>query len=56
MMSQRVKKQIDFWKVLCKPTPKQRHGIIEGANNELIKAICECALTCLKGNVPLTPS
>ena len=54
-MSQRVKKQIDFLNVLCKAIPKQRH-IIEGANNELNKAICECALNCLKGNVPLTPA
>ena len=55
-MSQRVKKQIDFLKVLCKATPKQRHGIIEGANSEFIKAICECALNCLKENVPWTPA
>ena len=53
-MSTRVRKQIDFLKVLCKATPKQRKGIIEGANNELIKAICECALNCLKGNVSLS--
>ena len=53
-MSQRVQRQIDFLKVLCKASPKQRCGIIEGANSELIKAICECALNCLKGNVSLT--
>ena len=53
-MSQRVQREIDFLKVLCKASPKQRCGIIEGANNELIKVICECALNCLKGNVPLT--
>ena len=55
-MSVRIKKQIDFLKVLNKASAKQRQGIIEGANNELIKAICECALNCLKGNVPLTPA
>ena len=53
-MSQRVQRQIDFLKVLCKSSHKQRHGIIEGTNSELIKAICECALNCLKENVSLT--
>ena len=48
--------QIDFLRVLCKASPKQRKCIIEGASNELINAICECALNCLKGNVPLNPS
>ena len=33
----------------------QRKSIIEGASTELINAICECALNCLKDNVPLTP-
>ena len=53
-MSKRVQKQIDFLKVLCKASPKQRRAIIDGSSNELIKARCECALNCLKGNVSLT--
>ena len=53
-MSQRVQRQIDFLKVLCKASHKQRCGIIEGTNSELIKVICECALNCLKRNVSLT--
>ena len=54
-MSKRIKDQLDFLKVLSKATPKQRRAVLEGANKDLINAICECALNCLKGNVQLTP-
>ena len=39
---------------MFKASLRQRHGIIDGTSSELIKAICECGLNCLKGNVSLT--
>ncbi len=42
--------------VLVKGTCKQRQGIIQGANKELVKCMCECALNVLNGNVPLKPA
>lgn len=33
---------------------KLRKQLIEKVNNKCIKAICECCLNTLKGNVPLT--
>ena len=55
-MSKTVKNQTDFLKVLCKASQKQCKGIIEDASEQLIYAICECILNCLKGNVPLSPA
>ena len=55
-MSQRLRKNSDFLKVLARASPKQCRGIIDGANSDLIYTMCECASNCLKGNVPLSPS
>lgn len=55
-MSKNIKRQLDYLKVLSVATPKQRQAIIDGASKDLIYAICECALNCLKGNVNLTSS
>ena len=54
-MSKRVKKHAPFLRVLAHCTHKQRQGIIQGANKELIACLCECALNILNGNVPLKP-
>ena len=55
-MSQRLRKNSDFLKVLAHASPKQCRGIIEGAKNDLILTMCECASNCLNGNVPLSVS
>ena len=54
-MSRRLRKNSDFLRVLAKATPKQYKGLIDGANKDLIHAVCECATNCLNGNIPLTP-
>ncbi len=48
-MSEKVKNNIHYLNVLASCNSKQRNGIIEGASDELIDAICECidhALSC----------
>lgn len=53
MAPQRVKRNLDFLKVLYKANKCQRHGIIKGANKDLIICLCECADNLLKGNIPI---
>lgn len=54
-MSSSVKDCSDYLHVLSKCNQTQRRGILQGADDKLIKAICECALNVVKGNIPLTP-
>ncbi len=56
IMSRNVQHCIDHLKVLSKCNTKQRRGIIETANPVVFKAICECSLNVVKGNIPLTPT
>ena len=56
IMSQTVKHCSDYLGVLSKCNSKQRRGILQSADPALIKAICECALNVVKGNIPLTPT
>ena len=55
-MSRRMRKNAHFLSTLERANRKQQKGIIEGANNELIHCLCECAVNILKGNVPLSLS
>ena len=55
-MSGRMKKQALFLQVLIKTkNAKLRKAILEHADPELIKALCECAHNILQGNVQMTP-
>ena len=55
-MSGRMKKQALFLQVLIKTkNAKLRKTILEHADPELIKALCECAQNILQGNVQMTP-
>ncbi len=40
--------------VLACCSPKQRKAILETSDDKLVKALCECSLNLLKGNIPLT--
>ena len=55
-MSKRLHHHAPYLHVLAKGTSKQRHGVIQGANKELMRCLCECALNVLNGNIPLTPA
>jgi hypothetical protein len=52
-MSRRLKEQKEVLKMLAKADSKKRKKLLEGANDETIKCICECALNTLKSRVPL---
>lgn len=39
--------------MLAKADSKKRKKILDGANDETIKCLCECALNTLKSRVPL---
>lgn len=56
MAPAKLKKNIDYLKVLSKANKHQRGAIIQTANKELIECLCECALNILNGNVPLKNS
>ena len=51
MCSKRVRDNYHLLAALCECKPKVRKAILAGADNELVKAICECALNVLNGNV-----
>ena len=55
-MADKLEKYIDLLQLLQKAKPSQRKHIIEMANGQFIKLICECCLNVLRGNVPLTPA
>ena len=55
-MSQRVKRNVMYLKVLAKAKPKMCKCIIEAADKDLVATLCECAQNILYGHVPLTPS
>ena len=55
-MSKRLNNNASYLHVLAKGTHKQRQGVIQGANKELITCLCECALNVLNGNISLKPA
>lgn len=55
-MSQCMRNNIDFLRVLKRCNTKQRRALLQAADNKLLKAICECVLNVLRGTVKLNPS
>ena len=56
IMSGRMKKQALCLQMLIKTkNAKLRKAILEHADSELIRALCECAHNILRGNVQMTP-
>ena len=56
IMSGRMKKQAVCLQMLIKTkNAKLRKAILEHADSELIRALCECAHNILRGNVKMTP-
>ena len=55
-MSRAVKDNLDFLRVLSKCSPRQRKAILQTADNQLLKALCECILNVLKETVPISNS
>jgi hypothetical protein len=53
-MSRRLKDQKALLKMLAKADSKERKKLLNGASDETVKCICECALNTLRRNVPLT--
>jgi hypothetical protein len=53
-MSQRLKDQKEVLKMLAKGGYRKRKKLLEGASDETVRCLCECALNTLKSNVPLT--
>lgn len=56
MAPTKLKKNIDYIKVLSKANKQQQKAILQAANKELIECLCECALNIVNGNVPLKNS
>jgi len=50
---ERVEKNFDFLKILCKCNKKMRKSILENADKDLVATICECVYNCLNGNIEL---
>lgn len=53
-MTQRLRKNHDFLKLLVKCTPAQRKAILKVADDALVKTICECVLNVLEQTVPVS--
>ena len=53
-MSKRVKKHLPLLKMLCHANHNVAKAVMKTAPQDVLKAVCECAVNVLKGNVPLT--
>jgi len=53
-MSQRIKANKHFLKYLARSGKRQRKALLQHANPEEIKSICECMLNVYRKNVPLS--
>jgi hypothetical protein len=51
--TERVEKNVDYLKILCKCKSNMRKVIITNADKDLINTICECVYNCLNGNIEL---
>lgn len=47
------KKNAILLQAICEASPQQRRALVNSADLQLVRCICECALNILKGNVPL---
>ena len=52
-MAKRFEKNVDYLSVLCKCKDKQRIALIRSADEQLIKAICDCVENVISGNIPI---
>ena len=55
-MSSRMQRNADFLRVLSKCNNKQRIGILQSSDSDLIKCICEISLNLLRGVIPVSTS
>ena len=55
-MSLCVKKHLNFLCLLCNTHAAQQQALIETANPEQVRAICECVYNILHGNIPVPDS
>lgn len=55
-MSSRVKKHLPMLRALSTAPPKVVKAVIKSSDPDLLRALCECGLNVLKGNVKLSPS
>lgn len=55
-MSNRVKKNLHFLKVLHSAKPGVRKAILQKADKDLIDTICECLHNILRGNLQVSPT
>jgi hypothetical protein len=51
---QRLERNLDYIKVLCRCNPKQCKALLDGADPDLIKCLCECTSNVIKGNIPVS--
>ena len=51
---QRLERNLDYLKVLCRCNSKQCKALLAGADSDLIKCLCECTSNVIKGNIPVT--
>lgn len=49
-------KHTDILRALYQLNPQQRKALLQKADLQLVRYICECALNVLQGNIPLTKS
>ena len=54
-MTQNVRNHAHMLKVLSESSPRLRKSILQHADSNLVKCLCECSLNVLKGNVSLSP-
>lgn len=50
-MSARIRRHYSLLRWLCTAKPKQARAVIKTADNDIVKAVCECALNVLKGTI-----
>lgn len=55
-MSQRIKRNLPFLKLLLTLKPKERRSFLCRATEDLILALCEICFNVLKGKIPLSSS
>jgi hypothetical protein len=49
--TERVEKNVDYLKILCKCKSNMRKVILTNEDKDLINTICECVYSCLNGNI-----
>ena len=52
-MTQRMKNNLDYLKVLHKCSPAERKQILKVAKPETVNTICDCIANVVHGNIPI---